>query len=205
MRIPSGDLAPARRRRRGGGGYGQRRRRTRFGLLLLVVLLAAGGGAAYLLQRDDTGAVARRTVAASPSSTPCPSPTRSVRVAPLVLPPPSAVRLVLLNGTPRNGLGRTVGDQLARRGFRVTGTGNAPQPQLGASTVLFGPGGQAAATLLSRTVAGSTLSGDAKAAPASLRVVLGTGFTRLRTPAEVAALGRTARPAPTGTGAAGCR
>lgn len=205
MRIPSGDLSPARHRRYG-GSYGRRRRRTLRGVLVLILLLALAGGGVYLLRRNDASAPARWQVAgpARASATPCATPpTAAPAPTAVALPAPTAVRLVLLNGTPRNGLGKTVGDQLAARGFTVTGTGNAPGVQAGPSVVVFGPGGQPAALLLSRTVLGSMMSGDVKAARGSVQVVLGTAFTRLRTPAEVAALGGTA-PLPVPTPAA-CR
>lgn len=201
MRIPSGDLAPARRRRYG-GSYGQRRRRLLLGVLLAGVLIAVVAGAAYVLQRDDSGAAARRVAGARPSPTPCASVGPS-RGPALVLPAATSVRLVLLNGTPRNGLGKAVGAQLVQRGFLVTGTGNSARPQPGASTVQFGPGAQGAATLLSRTVPGSVVVGNAKAPAGSVQVVLGTGFIRLRTPAEVAALARPVAAA--SAGAASCR
>lgn len=198
VRIPSGDLSPARRRRYG-GTYGRRRRRTLRGLLVLVLLVVAGGGALWLLKRDDTQAPSRRQTAASgaPAAAATPTPCVTAPPAParpVVLPAPGTVKLVLLNGTPRNGLGRSVGNQLAARGFKVAGTGNAPRPQAGPTTVVFGPGAQPGAMVVARAILGSTLAGNPKAPAGTLQVVLGTTFTRLRTPAEVAALGRTAVP-----------
>lgn len=205
MRIPSGDLSPARRRRYG-GTYGRRRRRTVRTLLVLVLLLVVAGGATYLLRRDDTAAPSRRQATAqlTTPATSCATPSApQAPAAPVVLPPPTAVRLVLLNGTPRNGLGATVGGELAARGFTVAGTGNAPRPQVGPTSIVVGPNAQPAAMLLSRTFLDATVTTDAKAAPGSVQVVLGSAYTRLRTPAEVAALGATA-PAPTRSAAA-CR
>lgn len=189
MRIPSGDLSPARHRRYG-GSYGRRRRRSVRGVLALVVLLVVGVGAYYALHRNDTTSAGRRDVRAAAS--PCPSassrPVQPARQAPL--PTPRAVTLRLLNGTPRNGLGKAVGDQLAVRGFRVTVAGNAPRPQVGRSAVRVGSAARPAGTLLARTVLGATLAVDPKAGKGSVTLVLGTTFVRLRTPAEVAALGR---------------
>ncbi|MGB8651809.1 MAG: hypothetical protein WCD35_14235, partial [Mycobacteriales bacterium] len=68
MRIPGGDLAPARRRRYGGGYGRRRRRRGPRVLLVLVLLLGVGAGAAYWLRRDDTAVPQRLT------SAPCPTP-----------------------------------------------------------------------------------------------------------------------------------
>ncbi|MCU1602470.1 MAG: hypothetical protein JWO22_3179, partial [Frankiales bacterium] len=66
MRIPGGDLMPARHRRYG-GGYGRRRRRNRQVIAALLLVGAAVGGAEYLRQ-DDAQAPGR--VAASPSCGP---------------------------------------------------------------------------------------------------------------------------------------
>lgn len=168
-----------------------------------MLLLAVAAGGAYLLHRDDTTAPTR-LAQQQPSATPCPSAVpRQQPSAVVAVPANSAVHLVVLNGTPRSGLAKTVADQLAAQGFVVTGQGNAPRPLVGGSTVVFGTGGQPAATLLSRWVQGSRLVGNPKAAPGSVQVVLGTTYQRLSTPAEVAAAGRApAVPSPAPTGCA---
>ncbi len=148
MRIPSGDLAPARRRRR---RYG-RRRRTGPVLLVLALLVALGGGA-WLLQRDDESAGQRL----AQSRCPTPAVRAAAAAAPVPLPAPGQVRFAIFNGTGRNGLGRTVGDALAARGFAVTGTGNAPGPLAGPAQVRFGPQGRQGATLLAAHVLGAQL------------------------------------------------
>ena len=214
MRIPAGDLAPARRRRYG-GSYGRRRRRTGRAVLALLAVGLAGGGA-YLLQRDD-GRVPTRVAAAAPcrSSSPLPTPARTTPTTrPGVrLPAPSSVQVLLLNGTPRGGLGKKVGDALAARSFRVRVVGNAP-PLSGASTVTYGPAALPAATLLSRHVLGARLVSGPRLPRGQVRLVLGSGYARLRTPAELAILARraptattatAATPAPTPVPAASCR
>ena len=199
VRIPSGDLSPARHRRYG-GGYGRRRRRTTRTLVLALLVVVIGGGAAYALRRDDSGAAARQT------STPCPSavpePTKAIP-SPLALPQPQQVRLALLNGTARDGLATDIGNQLAARGFLITQAVTAPAALAGASTVSYGPGGLPAATVVARTVLGSTLVSAPAAPSGSVRVILGSEFRRLSTPAEVrAAAERTAVPTPRRTAAA---
>ena len=188
MRIPAGDLAPARRRRYG-GTYG--RRRTGRALLALVAVGLAGGGA-YLLQRDD-GKVPSRLTAVRPCATPqptTPAPRTATALRPGTrLPAPGSFQVLLLNGTPRSGLGKKVGDQLAARAFKVRVIGNAP-PLRGASTVSYGPGALPAAMLLSRTVLGSRAVSVPRLAPRQVRLVLGSGYVRLRTPAELAQLAR---------------
>ncbi|MCW2605774.1 MAG: LytR family transcriptional regulator, partial [Frankiales bacterium] len=121
----------------------------------------------------------------------CPAALRPVALLPVaatavVLPAPGQVRLRLLNGTPRDGLGRTVGAALAARGFGVLSTGNAPAPLPGPSRVAFGPGGRPAATLLAAHVSGARLVPSPAMPRGAVDLVLGAAFVRLRTPAEVA-------------------
>jgi hypothetical protein len=195
VRIPSGDLAPVRKRRR----YGKRR--NPLPLVLGVLLIAAIAIGGYVLQREDDRAGQVTQAVRCPS----PAPVASAAPAkPVVLPAPAGVAVTLLNGTPRSGLARAVGNELARRGFRVSGMGNAPAALTGGSVIAFGPGGRPAATLLSAHVIGGQLLPVAKAPAGSVTVTLGSTFVRLRKPAEVSAytrdLGKPAavpRPAPT--------
>jgi hypothetical protein len=161
---------------------------------MAVVLLAAGGGAAWLLRHEDTNLPQRLATANCPSATPAPSPSAvaTVPARAVRLPQPQQVRLTVLNGTSRDFLAKTVGDQLAAYGFKVTGQANAPAALSGPSTVTFGPGAGPAATLVSHWVLGSTTVGSAKAPAGSVRLVLGSGFSRLATPAEAAAAARPA-------------
>jgi hypothetical protein len=181
MRIPSGDLAPARKHRR----YG--RRRSPVPVVVAVLLVVAVAAGAYLLRREDSNA---GTVTARPS--PCatisaPTPAAAV---PVRLPAPGQVRLRLLNGTGRDGLARAVGNELARRGFLVSAMGNAPAPVAGASRVAYGQGGRPAALLVSAHVLGAAVV-PAPALPAgSVDAVLGSSFVRLRTAPEVTAYAR---------------
>lgn len=184
MRIPSGDLAPARRRRRR-HPYGRRRRTGP--LLLALVLLAAVGGGAFLLQRDDEPGGASLAQAGCPSPRVGAAAAGAARLVAAPLPAPGQVRLALLNGTNRNGLGRTVGGALAVRGFAVAATGNAPGPVAGPAQVRFGPNGRPGATLLAAHVLGAQLRPVPGLPPGTVQLYLGTSFVRLRTPAEVTA------------------
>jgi hypothetical protein len=103
------------------------------------------------------------------------------------LPAPGQVTLRLLNGTGRDRLARMVADELARRGFRVTHTGNAPRALVGASRVYYGPAGRPAALLVSAHVLGSSVVPVPSAGRGAVDVVLGSGFVRVRTPTETAA------------------
>jgi hypothetical protein len=196
VRIPDGDLAPARRRRYG-GSYGRRRRRRnrRIALALLLVVIAAG--AAYQWRKTDNKAPHQRAAVST-----CPSPSPSPSTQPVVLPQPRQISVALLNGTPRNRLAQTVGDELTAAGFVVASRGQSPTGLTGASTVSYGQGAQRAGTVVSRWILGSRMVSNPNVPPGSVQVVLGSGFVRLATPAEVAAAGTTAvaSPSPTGSG-----
>ena len=206
MRIPSGDLAPVRKRRRRYPGYGRRRHSTWPAVLVALVVVGAVVGAGYLLQQredDPTDTVATQLPACPSPKPAAATPTTVPRTsAPVRLPAPAAVQLRLLNGTGRDGLARTVGNELARRGFRVAAMGNAPKPLAGPSRVVFGPGARPAATLLTAHVLGAQLVPAPKAPPGSVDVTLGSSFVRLRTAPEVSAFARglgkpvVAKPAP---------
>jgi hypothetical protein len=179
VRIPDGDLMPARRHRYTGGYGGRRRRGLRRGALLLVVVVVAAAAAWFLRRDDDTPA--------TQALAPCPTPSASATPAAVPLPANRQVRLVLLNGTARNGLAQQVGTALTARGFVVLREDNAPAAVAGASLVTYGPGAGAAATVLSRNVLGAQLVSAPRARAGSLQLVLGGDFRRLATVAEVAA------------------
>jgi hypothetical protein len=164
----------------------------------VLVLLALAGGGYYLVQRGDDDAPTETVAQATGCPTPVPAAARPAAAQPaVVLPVPGQVQLRLLNGTGRNGLARTVGNELARRGFRVAGMGNAPKPLTGATRIAFGPGARPAATLVGVHVIGGQLVPVATAPRGSVDVVLGSSFVRLRTAAEVkAATQALAHPVP---------
>jgi len=145
---------------------------------VLVVVLV---GAALLLRRDDAKVPTRLVQQPCPQQSAAAPPAR-----PVALPQPRQVRLALLNGTSRNGLAKSVGDELAARGFVVTAQGNAPAALAGPSRVVFGPGAAPAATVVSRWVLGSVTVGGPRVARGTVEVTLGSAFQRLATPAEVA-------------------
>jgi hypothetical protein len=196
MTIPHGDLAPMRKHRR---GYGRQPRRWPVVVAVLAVAAIAGGAYALQQRTDGTGPASAPTtcVSASPAVTAAPGPAKLTAVR---LPAPGQVALRLLNGSGRDGLARSVANELARRGFRVTQTGNAPRALAGASRVYYGPGGRPAALLVSAHVLGSSVVPVSTAARGAIDVVLGSTFARLRTPAETSAYARqlvtTGIPAP---------
>ena len=196
MRIPGGDLMPARRRRRYGGSYGRRRSRNRRVLVLGVVLVAVGAAAAWYLRQDDSAVPSRLAAAPTCAPSPTPTPTRTVAARPVVLPQPQAVTLSVLNGTNRSLLAKHVADALAAQGFHVTGQGNARAGLVGPSQVVYGPGAALQARTAALWVPGATLVPRAAAPRGSVQVVLGSAFTRLATPAEAAAARRGPAPTP---------
>jgi hypothetical protein len=178
------------RHRRYGGGYGRRRTRRRR-TLALVLLVGLGVAAAWYLRRDTT--VLPTQVGTAPSCTPSATATprhASPTTPPVVLPPPSAVTLSVLNGTNRNLLAKRVADALAAQGFRVTGQGNSRTAVSGPSQVVYGPGASLLARTASSWVLGSVVVPSPRAQRGSVQVVLGSSFTRLATPAEAAAARR---------------
>jgi hypothetical protein len=193
--IPHGDLAPMRKHHR----YGRHRSRWPVALAVLVVVAVAAG--TYAFGQRDQDADEASSPAACTSSAPSPAPSPAApKVSAVRLPAPGQVSLRLLNGTGRDRLARTVADELARRGFRVTYTGNAPRDLVGPSRVNYGPGGRPAALLVSAHVLGSSVVPVPKAARGAIDVVLGSTFVRLRTAAETAGYTRqlvtTGVPAP---------
>ena len=155
--------------------------------VLAVVGVAAGAYALQQQRQDDSGPTAAPAVCRSGPPAPAPSRAAPAKVAAVRLPAPGQVSLRLLNGTGRDRLARTVADELARRGFRVTHTGNAPRPLVGASRVYYGPGARPAALAVSAHVLGASVVPVPSAARGAVDVVLGSTFVRLRTAAETSA------------------
>lgn len=165
---------------------------------MIGLILVAGGGA-FLLREDDALVPDRLgQQPTQPTCTPTAAPSTAAAVRPAALPRPQQVRLALLNGTPRNGLAKAVGDELAARGFVVTAQANAPAALAGPSQVAFGAGAEPAATVVSRWVLGSRTLSSPRVPRGTVQVTLGSTFTRLASPAEVAVA---SRPVPTPTAA----
>lgn len=183
--LGRGDLAPSRTRRRRSTGL-------LVGLLAVVLLAGIAGGGYYLLRSDrgTAGALCAPRSTSSPSG------------KPLI---PAAVHLRVLNGTGRTGLAKTTGSLLHARGFAVDAVGNTDAPVGGPPVVRYGAGGRAAAELVALQLPRATLATDPRLR-GRVELVLGSAYTRLRTPAEVAAAVRarnavraSASPRPTAT------
>jgi hypothetical protein len=179
--IPSGDLAPMRKHRR----YGRHRSRWPVVVAVLAVVGVAGGTYALQHRQDGAGHASAPAACVSPSPRSIASPPPA-KVTAVRLPAPGQVALRLLNGSGRDRLARGVGDELARRGFRVTHVGNAPRALAGESRVYYGPDGRPAALLVSAQVLGASVVPVPTAGRGAIDVVLGSAFVRLRTTAETA-------------------
>jgi hypothetical protein len=169
--------------------YGKQRSRWPVVLAVLAVAAVAGGTYAFQHRSADTDGASAPTTCASARPSAAATPAAPAKVTAVRLPAPGQVALRLLNGTGRDRLARTVADELARRGFRVTFTGNAPA-LAGPSRVNYGPGGRPAALLLSAHVLGASVVPVPSAARGAIDVVLGSTFVRLRTPAETSVYAR---------------
>ncbi|MCU1599349.1 MAG: LytR cell envelope-related transcriptional attenuator, partial [Frankiales bacterium] len=88
---------------------------------------------------------------------------------------------------------------LAAQGFHITGQGNNRAAVTGPSQVVYGPGASLPARTVSAWVRGSIVVPAPKARRGSVQLVLGSGYTRVSTPAEAAAAAR--GPVPTVTSA----
>lgn len=141
--------------------------------LAVLVLLAVAGGGYYLLS----------TSRAAPPVRPCPTPTVAVRPPPR-LPDPASVHVRVLNGTVRRGLARETASLLRVRGFLVNGVGNTPGLVSGPPVVRYGAGGQSAAELVVLQLPSASVVFDPSVV-GRVDLVLGSAFSRLRTPAEV--------------------
>ena len=155
------------------------------GLLVLAVAAGAFVGGRELWDRygddEDTAVVA------APTCTPAPTP------APLLRPQQVAVRIY--NATPRQGLGAQTAAGLRARGFRVVAVGNTA-PLKGFAQVRYAPGTERHARTLGEHIGRPAYAGDARIR-GTVDLVLGPGFSRLRTPQEIAAARRASVPSPT--------
>lgn len=184
----------------------RKRGRVVAAMIATVVVLGLFGWGALQLVHVFTGGDKGDTKANAapqnrPSCTPAakPSPTPTGRPAPL--PQPAGVTMNVYNATPKGGLAKSTADELAKRGFKVSKFGNAPDPYdkkvTQTALIVAGPAGEAAAREAGTQVAGSTVKIDPKRTGKTVDLMIGTGFTALSTPADAAkARVAAAHPAP---------
>ncbi len=109
---------------------------------------------------------------------------------------PSAVNVEVLNGSGVGGQAAQVASDLASRGFRVLGTGDAPTFGYAESVVQYGSRAQlpAARTLLAQ-VGSARLQRSASVTAGTVSLIIGTTFTAL-TPQPSASASASASPSP---------
>ncbi len=138
---------------------------------LVIVLVAAAAGAAWWWTqvRDDDPSQAGPTPTAT-CTTPPPKPPRDI-------PPPSQVRVNVLNATDTEGLAIDTANELVLRGFDVAGVGNAPKVmEAGVATVLYAKPGYGAAVRVASYVPGAELVKTTRIPDASVDLRLGPDF-----------------------------
>jgi LCP family protein required for cell wall assembly len=100
---------------------------------------------------------------------------------------PSSISLEVLNSTDKNGFAATAADDLARLGFRVSGTGNSPKGADASHTIIrYGPSRADSARTVAAAIPGSTLKLD-QGFGNGLQVQLGTNYSGTRKVHVVAA------------------
>ncbi|WP_231134961.1 LytR C-terminal domain-containing protein [Motilibacter deserti] len=190
-----------------GGSHRRRRGRARGALVAVLVLaLLAGVGYAgwwaYDRWQDDpeagqagsTGPVAASSC--SPSQGPVPSPSAGSATASVPVPA-RQITVNVFNATTKAGLAAAVSTQLEARGFRIGTVGNDPagRPVKGTAQVRSGATGAAAARTLAAHVAGAQLASD-KRPGATVDLVIGNAYSRLRPAAAAAAVLAPPSPSP---------
>jgi hypothetical protein len=167
-----------------GGPPPQRSRAATVALVvvLAIVLFGAGVALAWFL-RGETGG------AAEPGGTPTPQCVSTTTIPGVGMPKPGTVSINVYNSTDRTGLAAATAATLAKRGFVVGTIANDPLGKhIAASAELrHGSKGTKNAQLLKFYIAGAKLVTDDRT-DASVDVVLGEDFSKVRSPAAVEAL-----------------
>ncbi|MEW2518821.1 LytR C-terminal domain-containing protein [Actinacidiphila alni] len=170
----------------------RRRGRVVAAVLASVVVLGLFGYGAlqlvHVFRGDDKGDTKAN---AAPQDRPCVTvPPTAPTGKPAPLPQPAGVTMNVYNATARGGLAKSTADEFAKRGFKVNKFGNAPDPydkKVGQSALIVaGPAGEAAAREAGTQVAGSTVKIDPKRTGKTVDVMIGSAFTALAGPADVA-------------------
>ncbi|WP_374774733.1 LytR C-terminal domain-containing protein [Streptomyces sp. NBC_01310] len=194
----------------------RKRSRPRIVLAVLGSVLAlalVGYGALQLIDVFRGDSPKRNTAAGAkdcPTTPPKPaakggSTAASAASAPakpaVVLPPPGEITVNVYNATPRAGLAKAVGDELAKRGFVIGQVGNAPadfDKKVPGTGILLGSPttDKAAYSVLGTQLAGTTQQNDTRET-ADIDLILGDAFKELSTKEDAdKALALLANPVP---------
>lgn len=87
--------------------------------------------------------------------------------------------MAVLNGTDTTGKARAVAGQLSEFGFRITATGNAPEP-VGRSTLTYPEGLAGPARALAERIPGLDPTVSDRAAPGTVTLTIGPDLPVLR-------------------------
>ncbi len=194
----------------------RKRSRTRIVLAVLGSILAlalVGYGALQLIDvfrgdspKRNTAAGAKDCPTTPPEAVakggPAAASTASAAAKPaVVLPPPGEITVNVYNATPRAGLAKAVGDELAKRGFVIGKVGNAPadfDKKVPGTGILLGSPttDKAVFSVLGTQLAGTTQQTDTRET-ADVDLILGDAFKELSTKEDAdKALALLANPAP---------
>ncbi|MBI3688386.1 MAG: LytR C-terminal domain-containing protein [Actinobacteria bacterium] len=99
--------------------------------------------------------------------------------------PAKSVQLRVYNGTGKAGLAKTVGNDIAKRGFKVVASANDPlnRTLTGAGEIRYGPNGAQQALLFSFQLPQATLRSDART-DAVIDFAIGPDYTALASAAQ---------------------
>jgi LCP family protein required for cell wall assembly len=132
-------------------------------------------GDVLLLKQPD----AERMVDRFLGRTPAPAPSGGSGAA-----APASLRVTVLNALGTSGLAATTATKLRASGYGIAGVGNAPSADLPRTQIAYAPGRLADAKALAATLAGGArLTEDPTLSTTHLTLLLGPGFTGIRTPA----------------------
>jgi hypothetical protein len=114
-------------------------------------------------------------------------PAGAVKVKTRPLPVPGQIKVNVLNGTSKPGLGADAADEFRNRGFTVVSIKNAPAHYDGTAKLAFGPKELAAATVVNSYFLGDADSDgfDIKRGDDVVDVTVGAQYTTLGTKTEV--------------------
>lgn len=190
------------------------RRRIVLAVLGSALALALVGYGALQLIDVFQGDSPKRNMAAGAKDCPTTPPKDAVKGAPaaastasapakpaVALPPPGEITVNVYNATPRAGLAKAVGDELAKRGFVIGHVGNAPadfDKKVPGTGILLGSPttDKAAFSVLGTQLAGTTQQNDTRET-ADIDLILGDAFKALSTKEDAdKALALLANPLP---------
>ena len=153
-------------------------------------------------------AIAHDTTVPKTSATPSPSASPSTGGAQVLTTSPSKVKVEVLDGSGEATAASEAAAGLTKRGFDVTGTGDAPSYAYTKSVIEYSSAADLAqVNTLKQELSNVTDLQDAALTPGTVELILGSDFTGLKAPATSASTGPAsnspASTSPAATGSAG--